>query len=178
MLALALGAVAAMALVSCGGGGDADLLPGETASEINSNLDQVEQLVSEGDCVGAEDATAEVSAQVEALTGVDSRLKQALSEGAARLSEVVAGCEEVTSEETTEAIETAEEPETEKKNEKPEKSKPDKKAEEPVETENPSLPPQANGEGKGPEEGNSEGPPAETGPPSGGVGPSAPAGEE
>lgn len=173
LLSLALGAAAAVALVSCGNGDGADLLPGETASQITSNLDQVELLVSEGDCIGAEDAAAEVTAQVEDLTGVDSRLKEALSEGAARLNEVVAECEEETTEESIETIEPAEEPETEVKKEKPDKTKPDKEAEEPGTTETPSPPPPSNGEGK--EEG--EVPPVETGPPSGGVGPGAPVGE-
>ena len=83
-----------MALAACGSGGDADLLPGNTAQEISENLDSVQQLVDEGECIGAEDAAAEVSAQVDALGGVDKKLKQALQEGAARLNEVVAGCEE------------------------------------------------------------------------------------
>ena len=42
-LPLALLAVAALALAlsACGGGSDAELLPGTTASEITSNLDEV-----------------------------------------------------------------------------------------------------------------------------------------
>ena len=65
MLALALGAAAALALVSCGGGEDAKLLPGNTAAEITENLDRVKQYTEEGECVGAEDAVSEVNAQVE-----------------------------------------------------------------------------------------------------------------
>src|ERR1044071_6568258 len=42
-LALALAAAAALALVSCGGGDDAKLLPGNTAQEITENLDRVQQ---------------------------------------------------------------------------------------------------------------------------------------
>jgi hypothetical protein len=183
LLALALGAVAALGLVACGSGDSADLLPGGTASEITANLDQVEQLAGEGDCVGAADAAQAVSAQVEALGGVDKKLKLALQEGATRLNEVVVSCEEAPSEEEElPAIEPAEElEEVEDKKEKPEKpEKPKKEVEEtPEEGETtPTLPPQAEGKAKGHEEGEEEAPPAETGEgtPSGGVGPGAPAG--
>jgi outer membrane biosynthesis protein TonB len=184
LIALALAALAALGLAACGSSG-ADLLPGKTASEINSNLDQVEQRASEGDCVGAEDAAQAVSVQIEELGGVDEKLKQALREGASRLNEVVASCEETPSEETLPAIEPAEELEEEKekkkKPEKPAKAKPEKEEKEPVEEEaaaNPSLPPQANGEAKGHEK--EEVPPVESGAgtPSGGVGPGTPAGSE
>ncbi len=99
-LALVLGAAAALALVSCGGGEDAKLLPGNTAAEITENLDRVKQYAEEGECIGAEDAVSEVNSQVEGLTGVDPKLVEALKRGAARLSEVVASCEE----EETEAV--------------------------------------------------------------------------
>jgi hypothetical protein len=104
-LALALGAAAAVALAACGGGEDAKLLPGNTAQEINENLDRVQQYTEEGECVGAEDAVAEVTTQVESLQGVDPKLEDALRRGAARLGEVVASCEE----ETTETVAPAEE---------------------------------------------------------------------
>jgi outer membrane biosynthesis protein TonB len=176
LLALALGAVAAMALAACGSGGGADLLPGDTAKEISSNLDQVKALANEGECIGAEDAAQEVSAQVDALGGVDKRLKQALQEGAARLTEVVEGCEEEEAPEETEAIETAVEPEApvkKAKPEKPEKPKPEK--EEPVETTpEPAVTPPAGG-GKGNEESSETPSGEEGGTPSGGVGPGAPA---
>jgi outer membrane biosynthesis protein TonB len=183
VLALAVGAVAALALASCGSGGGADLLPGHTASQITSNLDQVKQLANEGECIGAEDAAQEVSAQVEALGGIDKQLKQVLREGAARLNEVVESCQEAAPEET-EAIETAEEPAAVEKNEKPAKpektEKPKKEAEEPAEETTPALPPQAEGKAKGHEEGEEEAAPIEPsgGTPSGGVGPGAPAGGE
>ncbi len=181
MLALALAGVTALGLVACGGGDGAELLPGDTAREINSNLDQVEQLASEGDCVGAEDAALEVSTEIGALGGVDAKLKRALREGATRLNEVVAGCEETTTEETVPTIEEAEEaPEEEEKDKSEKPKKPKKEAEEAPEEApaKPTLPPQAEGEPKGPEEGEEEAPPVEPGggPPSGGVGPGAPAG--
>src|SRR3954454_24389556 len=109
LLALVLLALAALGLSACGDSGKADLLPGGTASEITSNLDQVKELATAGDCVGAEDAAQAVSSQIEELGGVDKKLKQALREGATRLNEVVAGCEEAEIEETVPAVEPAEE---------------------------------------------------------------------
>ena len=181
LLAVALGAASALALVSCGSGNDANLLPGTTADEIEANLDAVEQLAAEQDCFGAEDAVAQVAAEVEELEGVDVKLKRALEDGTAKLSEVVGECEEDTAEEETEpSIESnvgAGEVDDEKK---PKKEKPEDEGEEPSEGEagkpgeGPTLPPQSNG--KGEEKGKGGGPPpaeseAEETPPSGGVGP-------
>jgi outer membrane biosynthesis protein TonB len=183
LIALALGASAALGLVACGGGSDADLLPGSTASQINANLDQVEQLANEGECAGAADAAQAVSSQVEALDSIDPKLQQALREGAARLNEVVASCEEATVEEETEpAIEEAEEPEEEGKKEKaakPEKPKSEEEEQPEETTTTPTLPPQAEGEAKGHEKQEEEAAPAEPGgAPSGGVGPGEPAGSD
>jgi outer membrane biosynthesis protein TonB len=185
LLLFSLAAAAALGLVACGGGSDAELLPGETAREINTNLDQVEQLATEGDCLGASDAAQAISLQVEELGGVDAELKRALQEGAARLNEVVAGCEEeeAAEEEPVEAVEEAEEPEEEdERKPKPEKAeKPEKEAEEPAAGEGEqSLPPQAEGEAKGHEKQEEAAPPSESGgTPAGGVGPGVPAeGEE
>ncbi len=178
MLALLLGGAGAVALASCGGGSDAKLLPGTSAEQIESNLDQVEQLAAEDDCIGAEDAVAEVAAEVEELN-VAAKLKMALQEGTAKLSEVVGRCEEeATTEETEPALETTVEEEVEPEK-KPKKEKPDKKDEEPAEPkeeapeseESQQLPPQSNGKG---EEKSHGGPPEaeEVAPESGGVGPS------
>ncbi len=187
LLALALATAAGLTLVACGGE-DAQLLPGETAREITANLDTVQQLSDEGDCVGAESAAQQVGEQIEALQGVDRKLKRALEDGAARLEEVISGCEES----TTEAIAPATiPPAVEEDEEKTPKQKEAKekgaksKGEEAPETPAPShsLPPQANGEGKGLESGNGQ-PPSEEAPeegpaesPSGGVSPGSPAGE-
>lgn len=182
-LAFLLGAASAFALVSCGGGEDADLLPGTTADQIESNLDEVQQLADAGDCFGAEDTVAEVAAQVEELEGVDLKLKTALQEGTAKLSEVVARCEEEATEEEAEpTLETDVEAEDVEEDEKPKKEKPDKEAKEPSEPEEPAesdegpeLPPQANGKGEEKGKGGGAPPseaPAEETPPSGGVGPS------
>lgn len=181
-LAFALGATTSVALVSCGGD-DAELLPGTTAEQIESNLTRVEELSDEGDCVGAEEAVAEVAAEVEELEGVNGKLKAALQEGTTRLSVVVERCEEETIEEETEPsldedVE-AEEVEDEKKpkKEKPAKDEePSESTEEPDKTEEgPELPPQSNG--KGEENGGGESTPPvqpepEVAPPSGGVSPS------
>jgi outer membrane biosynthesis protein TonB len=172
LLALALGAGAAVALASCGGS-DAKLLPGQTAREITANLDTVQQLAAEGDCLGAENAARQVGEQVEALNEVAVKLKQALQQGATRLNEVVASCEEP----TTEAVAPPEPAEPEEKPKKEEKEKKPKEKEPPPPVEH-ELPPQSNGKGKGLE----EEPPAEEeeeaeAPPSGGVGPGNPAGE-
>lgn len=178
-LAFSAAALLAASLSACGGG-DAELLPGRTASEIESNLDEVARLAGEGECVGAADAAQQVSADINSLGGVDAKLKRALREGAERLNEVVANCEEVEPEEVEtfepeaelEPAEEAEKPKKEKpeKAEKPEKEAP--QAEQPEEEANPELPPQSNGKGKGLE--NGEGPSESPGGSSGGVGPSTP----
>src|SRR6476659_4300826 len=178
LLALLLGAASDAALASCGGGSDAELLPGTTAEEIESNLDRVDQLAAEEDCIGAEDAVATVTAEVEELEGVDLKLKAALQEGTAKLSEVVGRCEEEPSEETEPELETDGEPEVEDEK-KPKKDKPEKEGKEPSESEEetteeegPDLPPQSNGKGEEKGGGPSTEPEAEETPPSGGVGPS------
>lgn len=175
-LALAPAVLATLALVACGGE-DAKLLPGETAREITANLDSVQQLSDEGDCVGAESAAEQVGEQIAALQGVDRRLKEALEDGAVRLEEVIARCEEEEAEAVapapTEPEEEEEEREPKEKKPKEKKEKPDEEEEAPTE---PSLPPQANGEGKGLENGNGP-PPVEEAPeetPSGGVSPGSP----
>jgi hypothetical protein len=171
--ALVLGACLVLGLASCGEE-DAQLLPGETAREISSNLDSVQQLVDEGECTEAEEAALEVSTQVESLEGIDAKLKRALEEGAARLNEVVITCQEE-SEETEEedfptTTESSPEPK-EKKEKKPKPAKPDEGEEEAETKEDPKTA-EPKGEAKGHEEPPVE-PPAEVEPPSGGIGPGA-----
>jgi hypothetical protein len=168
LLALVLGGAGAVALVSCGGGSDAKLLPGAKASQIEANLDQVKQLVAGGDCIGAENAVAAVAAEVDELNEVAAKLKAALQEGTAKLSEVVSRCEEEAA-----AAETEPSPERdveeeglerealeaeEKAQEKVEKQqhKEEEKAEGPAGEEG-EPPPQA--EGKGKAKGHEEAPP-------------------
>jgi hypothetical protein len=190
LLALALAGAATIVLSACGED-DAQLLPGGTAREITANLDTVQQLADEGDCLGAESAALQVSEQVEALDEVDPKLKQALREGATRLSEVVTRCEEeletVPSGDSTtetepgaakEAERESKEREKEVEKEEKEREKEERESEKEAEREEaPTLPPQAEGEGKGSdeEEGTSPGNSGEGGTPSGGVSPSAPA---
>lgn len=185
MLALVLAVACATALASCGSDSNAKLLPGATASEITANLEEVRQLAGEGECIGAENAANAVSEQVEELNGVDQKLKQALSEGAARLNEVVTGCEESSEDEAeelreteeeefqaqekaTEKAEQAEEKATEKTEKAEEKEQPKEAKEPPAETTEPPEK-EAGGEIQPVEPG------GETG--SGGVGPGIPAGE-
>ena len=186
VIAVALGAATAVAAASCGED-DAKLLAGNTAQEIRENLDTVQQLVDEGECVGAEDEALQVTIQVEGLKGIDPELKQALEDGAAKLNEVVDTCEEPepTVEETVpQPSENAEkkakeeqkdqeheEEEREKEEEKAEKER--EKEEEKEAEETPSLPPQSNGKAKGHE----EAPPSESEGESGGIGPASETGE-
>jgi hypothetical protein len=170
-LAFALALAAALALASCGGSG-AKLLPGGTAREINQNLAAVRELAAEGECVDAQDAALEVSTEVEALEGIDAKLKRALQAGAQRLNEVVQTCTETTtSEETEEAP-----PSTETTTGKPQRRSGKEKheaaeapetgpAEPPAESKPVETPPK--GEGGGPE----EAPESAPEPPSGGIGP-------
>ncbi|MGN6816015.1 MAG: hypothetical protein ACTHK3_08020 [Solirubrobacterales bacterium] len=174
LLALLLGGASAVALVSCGGGSNADLLPGTTASEIESNLDQVRQLTAEGDCIGAEDAVANVTAEVEELQGVDRKLQAALQEGTTKLSEVISECEETA--ETEPSVEPDVEAEELEEEKKPKKEKPDKEPAEAKEEatepeEGPELPPQSNGKGEEKGKGGPPAPEPEETAPSGGVGP-------
>lgn len=178
--ALGLGVAAVLALASCGGGGEeSHLLPGETAQQITENVASVRELAAAGECVSARDAAQEVGNQIEALSGIDAKLKQALEEGAEKLNEVVLTCDEEPEEE--EELEEAEPPEEEETPKKPEKPKPGKKKEieppahepEPEEVpKNEQTPPK--GEAKGHEEGPA--PPEPTEPPSGGIGPGSEAG--
>jgi hypothetical protein len=90
---LLLAALAAgLLLAACGSGGNNALLPGTTASQIESNLDQVRSNAEEGNCEAAEDASAEVSTEIDELQKVDKELKAALKQGAAKLSEVLGSC--------------------------------------------------------------------------------------
>jgi outer membrane biosynthesis protein TonB len=196
LFALALG-MAVLALASCGEE-DAQLLPGGTAREINANLDAVQRLADEGDCLGAESAAVQVSEQVEALQGVDERLKRALLEGAARLNEVIAECDEEAEAPEPVPVPSEDEEEPDEDEEKLEKEEEKLKAQEEKEREkeeeqdeesdeedgeeegDPSLPPQAEGEGEGLDNGNGSGPDGggeDGGEPSGGLGPGSPAGE-
>jgi outer membrane biosynthesis protein TonB len=180
-IALVLGLLAAATLSACGNEEEAELLPGETASEINANLNLVEDLVAAGDCVGATNAAAAVSEQVEALTGVDAELQETLAKGAARLTELIGECEEAPEEEETTASEEPdpeelerEERDEEKAQEKAEKEEEQEQKQEEKAEKEPPAKEEAPGQEKQEE---AEVPPTEpTEPPSGGVSPSTEAG--
>jgi hypothetical protein len=90
---LLLAALAAgLLLAACGSDSSNELLPGTTAKQIESNLDQVRSNAGEGNCEGAEEAVAEVSTEIDGLQKVDKELKKALKQGAAKLSELVSSC--------------------------------------------------------------------------------------
>jgi hypothetical protein len=177
----ALAVAAALVLSACGGS-SSELLPGKTAEQINTNLDQVRAFVAEGDCAGAEDAVNQVSEEVDALGGVDKKLKAALREGTTRLGQVVSSCgeeavveaeaeqaaEEEAEQEEQAAVEGEEEELEAEAEEKPKKEKPKKEAQEAEEgEETESTEPPGQEEGKGPPEET----PGGTEPPAGGVGP-------
>jgi len=176
LLAVSLCIATAVSLASCGGGKDAKLLPGATAQEITENLDLVKQYAEEGECVGAADAAGEVSTQVEALSGVDPKLKQVLQQGAARLNEVIANCEESNTEAVAPASEATtedkeppgQEKKAEKEREKEEKEREKQEPPEPPTTptettpEEPPVPPTESG-GTGAPGGVSPGAPAAPG---------------
>jgi hypothetical protein len=177
-LSLALGVATAIGLASCGSGDDAELLPGSTAAEISENLDAVKQLASEGECIGAAEAADQVRAQVEALDGVDPKLKQALEKGSARLAEVVATCEEASTETlpppTEDTEEEAKAPPGQEKKEEKERDKEEAETEKNLPPDTPTTPAETS-----PAEPPTEPPPSEgggTGAP-GGVSPAEPAPE-
>jgi hypothetical protein len=90
---LILAALAAgLLLAACGSDSSNELLPGTTAKQIESNLDQVRANAGEGNCEAAEEAVAEVSTEIGGLQKVDRELKKALKQGAAKLSELVSSC--------------------------------------------------------------------------------------
>ena len=108
--ALILAALAVGLLLSaCGGGGNGELLPGTTADQITSNLDQVQASYESGNCEKAETAVAQVSTEVDDLNKVDVELKKALKNGALKLSEVVNSCGAAEEAEEAKAEEKAEE---------------------------------------------------------------------
>jgi hypothetical protein len=102
--ALAVGVL----LTACGSNSGAELLPGTTADQINSNLDLVRESVDAENCEEAEDAVAKVSTEVDELHKVDTKLKEALEQGAAKLSEVVSSCNAPEEEQEAEEAKVAE----------------------------------------------------------------------
>jgi hypothetical protein len=110
-LALTLGVAAALALVSCGKRDTKGLLPGDTASQIVSNLDQIKADAAAGDCTSAAAEVGAVQDQIDNLpSSVDSRLRTNLEQGAQALADKInsAGACEATTEATTTTRSTTE----------------------------------------------------------------------
>lgn len=199
---LLLAALAAgLLLAACGSDSKSELLPGTTASQIESNLDQVRSSAEEGNCEEAEIAVAEVSTEVEGLRKVDKELKAALKRGAAKLSELVSStcglkeeeeqakeqeAQEAEEDEEQAALEAEEEEAAEKEAEKDQKAEErEEKAKEKAEdhAEQPGPPEEGEesgpkGKAKGHEEEEIETPeeeviPPTEGGPAGGIGPGA-----
>jgi hypothetical protein len=192
---------AGLLLAACGSNSNGELLPGTTATEIESNLDQVRSNAEEGNCEAAEIASAEVSTEVDGLQKVDKQLKKALKEGAAKLSELVSSCgvkeeeaeqaeeekaQEAEEDEEQAALEAEEEEAAEKEAEKDQKAEErEEKAKEKAEghAEQPGPPEEGEesgpkGKAKGHEEEEIETPeeeviPPTEGGPAGGIGPGA-----
>ncbi len=120
ILALTLGAVVAVGLVSCGTRDEKGLLPGNNAQQILDNLDQVKADAQSGDCSSASTEVATVQDEIDALpTTVDAQLRARLSDGAQRLADVVnspGACETTT--EATAVEPTSTEESTTQKQEK------------------------------------------------------------
>jgi hypothetical protein len=175
-IAAALATALAAGLGACGGE-DAELLPGDTAREITANLESVQQLADEGDCVGAEGASTQVSEQIEGLGGVDPRLKEALRKGATRLNEVVAECEEEEEEVEPAEVPTIEEEPSEPTKKEEKEAEKEAKDQEKAERKEEKTPPPAAAppaDEKAPPETTEPAPPEEETPPSGGVEPASP----
>lgn len=170
LLALALGAAAAFALVSCGDDEEDEqaLLPGDTAEAILANLDAVEEAVAAGECDEAAENVETIQNQIAALDRpVSRKLRQNLSEGAELLAERIAEeCEpaaattaettvttestettDTTDEETTETTETTgEEPTTtDETTTTQEPAQPEPPTEPPAQPEPPTTPPEDSG---------------------------------
>jgi hypothetical protein len=83
-----------------------NLLPGDTAAQLDANLALVQQLNRDGDCFGALNAAEEVRNQVEALgSDVDPTLRRNLLDGVTQLQiKVQDNCVEADSVPTTEPV--------------------------------------------------------------------------
>jgi hypothetical protein len=101
---LALLGFATASLLGCGNNGkDRKLLSHASASKLQSSLDDVEQMVSEGDCEGARSRAVTLQQQVDGLPRRTNRkLRKALAAGTSRLVSLVDGdCRPATTTETT-----------------------------------------------------------------------------
>jgi hypothetical protein len=89
-LLFALAVIASISTGGCGNGGSSStLLSRSSASTLRTNLNAVDQLVSDGNCQEASARAATLQQQVTSLHGVDEKLRRALTAGAARLTKLV-----------------------------------------------------------------------------------------
>jgi cell division septation protein DedD len=87
-IALLLG-LACAALVACGGGSGADLIPAGKASRIEAQLDRIRAAVDAGSCTRLPDDVATLQQQVNALpSSVDPELRSRLQEGVDNLAQI------------------------------------------------------------------------------------------
>jgi hypothetical protein len=83
--------VLVMGLAGCGGEKeDRSLLSASRATGLSSKLDDIEQMVDDGDCQGATNAVLAFEQKVNALPArLDAGLRDALTSGASRLQKLV-----------------------------------------------------------------------------------------
>lgn len=96
ILLLAILATSAGLLSACGEEDRSNLVPGDSAAEIESNIEVVESLVEDGQCLEALEEADAVQQQVESLPRtVDADLRRTLLDGAVTLIQLVRdNCEE------------------------------------------------------------------------------------
>jgi hypothetical protein len=79
--------LAASFLVACGGG--SGLLSSNQANSLNTQLDQISNAVSAGNCSGASSAINAFSNEVGGLSGVNSTLQSNLAQDAQKVADLV-----------------------------------------------------------------------------------------
>lgn len=111
--AAAVAIAAGLLMLTSGCGEDrSNLLPRDTAQEIDAKLDEVRALVRDGNCFEALAAAEEVRTEVEALgNGVDSTLQRTLVDGVTQLQVMVQ--EDCVEADTAPPVTTTPEPEPE-----------------------------------------------------------------
>jgi hypothetical protein len=90
----AVAALAALLAAGCGGGNGGRSIPGERAQALLAKLAQVESRFDRGKCGGASSAVGQLDAEVRTLPrSVDSDVRRTLTDGVARLDDLVADCQ-------------------------------------------------------------------------------------
>jgi hypothetical protein len=185
LLSVALGAVIAVALASCGSD-DEGTIPPEDAAVMLTALENARGEQEQGDCSGISDAAGNLLTEInEAPETVDPEVRQGIVEGANNLRTLAeTRCEPTgptgpsgpdSDEETTPPSETTPAPETtptpdEDEDEEPPPEQPDNEGGGNLGQGNQGGRPPSQGEGQGPPSGGGE-PPPETGGTGGGISP-------